>query len=416
MIRAALCYVCLLAFPQTDPPPTSDPVDAPAADQARAGPEAEAEAVSPTALAHYNTLREYTPQTAAAQLRLAVWCERNGLMPEAVVHYSAVVQLDPRRVEAWHKLGFKKHDGRWMNDAQIAAEAEQQKADHHWGPLLRKWHREIHGGKDQAAADAGLASIRDPRAVPSVYREFFGGGVLDQTIAVQVLGQIDSPVASKVLAALAIYGKTPEVRRRATETLRGRRAEEYLDALVGLMKDPIAFEVKPVGGPGTPGTIVIEGERANLRRIYASVPESNLGFRPGDIVSYDASGAPVLSPSGALALQNLIVAQQGAVAAAARLESDASAIAAVNREREAFNDLVINVAKTASGKDHGPTPKAWREALEGDRAKYPRPPARAAAKPTITEIAALYVTPVFTESLAAGVPMRFMHQHAPPHT
>ncbi len=63
----------------------------------------------------------------------------------------------------------------------------------------------------------------------SVYREFGGGGKSDQLILIDVLSQIDKPISSKVLALVAVYGKTTDVRRRATEILRGRPSQDFLD-------------------------------------------------------------------------------------------------------------------------------------------------------------------------------------------
>ena len=88
----------------------------------------------------------------------------------------------------------------------------------------------------------------------------------------QVLGQIDAPLSSKVLALMAVYGKSPEVRGRATEMIRRRPDEDYLELLVDLMVDPLKYEVKPVGGPGSPGVLFVEGERFNTKRFYAAPP------------------------------------------------------------------------------------------------------------------------------------------------
>ena len=34
-----------------------------------------------------------------------------------MIEFEAVAQLDPRREAAWRKLGYVKHDGRWMTAA-----------------------------------------------------------------------------------------------------------------------------------------------------------------------------------------------------------------------------------------------------------------------------------------------------------
>ena len=318
--------------------------------------------------AKYNELKEKTPSTAAAQWRLGLWCEEHGLNALAYVHFAEVARLDPKREAAWRKLGFKKSGGRWTTDEQIAEEREQKKRTRLMGARLKKIHKDIHGGngaKKREIALAAVADISDPRAILPVYREFGGGGQIDQVIVIQVLGQIVKPLSSRLLAMLAVYGKTPDVRRRATETLRGRPAEDFLDLLVGLMVDPYKYEVKPVAGPGSPGVLFVEGEKFNVSRFYAPPAAPNITPQPGDIVSYDPYGNPVISrPVGVIPgkrtgvpgsktlvsetdqvgyelispSQLMAEAQRGAVMAEAQLESDVANIKSINDDRKQFND------------------------------------------------------------------------------
>lgn len=173
---------------------------------AKAAPKIARDVDPAEALAKYNELREKTPPTAAAQWKLGLWCEEHGLKAEAYVHFAEVVRRDPRRDAAWSKLGFKKVAGHWTTDEQIAEDNEQKKADKIWAERLRKIHKDIHGAngaKRRHAAQAELDAIIDPRAIPSIYRAFGFGGPSHQRIAVQVLGQINKPLSSKVLAMLA---------------------------------------------------------------------------------------------------------------------------------------------------------------------------------------------------------------------
>ena len=364
-------------------------------------PEADADATpkksEADALATYNGLREKVAETGAAHWKLALWCEQNGLRPEAYFHLGKVIELEPRRDAAWQKLGFKKHDGRWMTAEQVAADAEQKKAEKTWLVQLKKCHKEIHGGKKQAEARASLEAITDPASISSIYREFGAGGPRDQEIAVQLLSQIDDPVASKVIALLAIYGKSPGVRRIATETLRSRKPEEFLDLLVGLMKDTLKYEVRPVGGPGSPGVLFVEGERFNVRRFYSPPPPPNVTPRPGDTISYDAAGMPMITHyttllagpkvgvPGSKSLvtekdisigetysysQALVEAQRGAAVAQSQLANDVARIDAINEQRSRFNELVMNAIKDATGKSLGKTPKEYRDSLASNGARY----------------------------------------------
>ena len=89
--------------------------------------------------------------------------------------------------------------------------------------------------------------------MPWVWAALVTGDANLQAVAVQVFGQIDAIPASRALAMLALNGKSPEVRRRAVETLRRRDPREFAGMLVALLRDPIKYEIRPVGGPGSPG-------------------------------------------------------------------------------------------------------------------------------------------------------------------
>jgi hypothetical protein len=409
MLRVLLLTSAILAA--QDPAVTPPVIDKP--------DPTKVEAAEARALAEYNAVRDKTPETAAAQWKLAVWCEEKGLKPEAYVHYGRVIELDPKREAAWQKLGFKKHDGRWMTPAQINAEEAQKKAEKTWLVQLKKWHKDIHGGKKQAEAQAAIDAITAPSAVSSVYREFGAGGSRDQEIAVQILGQIESAIASKTLALLAVYGKSPAVRRLATETLRSRKSEEYLDLLVGLMKDILKYEVRPVGGPGSPGVLFVEGERFNVRRFYAAPPPAGVAIRPGDIVTYDANGLPLVTRSGIVAHGTpsgvpgsktlvrsqeiietdtfsysgaILEAQKAAAVSQTQLAGDVSQFESINRDRKQFNEVVMGVAKAASGKNPGETAKDWRDSLAVRDRRYARQ-SRPRTVPTIDEMVELGYVP-----------------------
>ena len=129
----------------------------------------------------------------------------------------------------------------------------------------------------------------------SVYREFAGGGKSDQLILIDVLNRIDKPISSKVLALIAVYGKSTDIRRHAIEILRDRPSQDFIDVLVGLMTDEFKFEVRPVGGPGSPGVLFVEGEKFNVSRFYAPPAAPNIMPQPGDVITYDQNGMPIIN-------------------------------------------------------------------------------------------------------------------------
>ncbi|MGP0068085.1 MAG: hypothetical protein ACLQGP_31370 [Isosphaeraceae bacterium] len=401
----------------------------------KAAPKIAREVDPAEALAKYNELREKTPPTAAGQWKLGLWCEEHGLKAEAYVHFAEVVRRDPKRDAAWRKLGFKKVGRQWTTDEQIAEDNEQKKADKLWGERLKKIHKDIHGAngaKRRDAAQAALDAINDPRAIPSIYRAFGLGGPSHQRIAVEVLGRINRPLSSKVLAMLAVYGKTPDVRQQATVILRERPPEDFLELFVGMMIDPLKYEVKPVGGPGTPGILFVEGERYNVSRYYAA-PVPNIQMAPGDILTFDQSGMPVIArPIGRSQINSSITkvpgskflfkqsetdttqylefspfqimaeAQRAAVVSEAQLEADVAKIKAINADRKFFNDSIIRIAKDATGKDLGTTPKEWRDALAAGN-NSGKQPTQTPPKPTYAELIPSAYNPVF-------LPVGFMSQ------
>jgi hypothetical protein len=387
------------------------PAGAPSPKEARAEP-------SGDALAEYNALRENTPHTVAAQSKLAAWCEEHGLKAEAYVHYAEVVRLDPKREAAWKKLGYKKYGNRWMTGAQIAEVEEQKKADRVWGPEVKKIHKDIHGShgaRKRDQAQTALDAIVDPKAIASLYREFAGRSQTDQMILIQVLGQIDKPLSTEVLAMMSVFGGTPEVRRRAAEVLRGRPARDYLELLVGLMIDPLKHEVKPVGGPGSPGALFVEGQQFNVARFYVP-PTPIFPVMPGLVGSQVLKDSTTIkrTTQGAVvtdtrtvreefatySMADIILEQRKADAVAeSQLEGDLSVIKAINAERRRFNDVVITVVSYTTGKDLGPSPKDWRDAVAAgqDSRKAPADPS---VKPTYAEMIPVMYNPVVLPHLS----------------
>lgn len=243
--------------------------------------------------------RQRAGLTVEDQLELARWCEQNGLEREMRAHLITVLRLDPSRESSWKRLGYQKHQGRWMLPEQIEAgkaEAKAQvEADALWKPQLAKWKKELAAPKTHAAAQAALADVSDPRAVPSILA-VFGTSTADLQIAVQLLGQIDDAAASRALAWIAVAADSESVRRAATETLTQRDPREYAGSLVGLIRTPLRYEVRPIGGPGSPGVLYVEGEQFNVQRLYA-LPTPPVGTE-APIFRLPDNGVLVVGPDG----------------------------------------------------------------------------------------------------------------------
>ena len=101
-----------------------------------------------------------------------------------------------------------------------------------------------------------------------IWVNFVHGNERLQSVAVQVLGQIEGPSASNGLAALAIFSPWANVRGKAIETLRHHDPRDVIGRLVAMIHKPLKYQVRPVNGPGSPGELFVEGERFNIQRFY----------------------------------------------------------------------------------------------------------------------------------------------------
>ena len=216
---------------------------------------------------------------APEHIRLGLWCEEHGLKAEAQAHFTTALQLDPHKEATWKHLGYIKHHGRWMSHEQIAAEEHDALAQKHarppLGTALAQVGGRIGGSARRAEAEANLAKVSDPRAVPSIVRLFAETSPAGQRLAVRLLGQIDAPAATTPLAILAVESDLPEVRQAAAQALKGREPRDYGESLVNRIHTPVTYEVQPVAGPGTRGALVIDSPRFRMIAPIKPPPHSS---------------------------------------------------------------------------------------------------------------------------------------------
>jgi hypothetical protein len=373
----------------------------------------------------YLAKRSIAELTVPAQWQLVLWCEKQGMKPEALAHAEIVVRLDPKHELAWGRLGFRKHEGRFMTAAQIAAENverdAQARADRKWYPMIARARDRLRekdhrlAKERRTSADDSLAAITDPRAVPSVWRALGAGSAVEQAYAVQVLGQIDSREPSRALAVLSVFGSSVEVRRTATETLGRRDPHAFADVLVALLRDPVRYEIVPVRTPGVPGALRVEGTRFIGERLYVSPPPPNIAIFPGETVTFDAAGLPVLHrhtdttglpfawdtksgftiPSGAVVAPHIPVSislgrmwvenWKSAASAQRQLANDTATIEGFNEALRAANSRVARVLNDVTRQSQPADPETWRRwsAAQLGRTYTPEPQR---ARPVVSEI------------------------------
>ncbi len=413
------------------------------------------EALSAT-LAEYNTRRNRMSKNAEAHWKLAVWCEGVGLDAEARAHFSVVTQRDPSREAAWKRLGFKKVEHRWMTDAQVAAEKAdadaRKKADQHWKPLLTKWQGWLRH-KDKTYQDKAieqLETVTDPRAVPTVWAVFGTGDEANQKTAVQTLGQIDSGGASRALALLTVQGKTAEVRRLATEILKRRDPRDFVGLLIGMIRDPLKYEVKPGAGPGLVGELFVEGARYDVRRHYGFTPMQWNNLSRGSLarrigwfdpsILTDPVNAQIFWTAVGPGIVNLSNGHGGTTPAvnlttlAARRELDAfqeqsalrfvlessrqqladdvKSIEDYNAEARLIDDRLFPALSAVTGVQSPGTSDKWTQ-WWSDQQGYVYDLPTSESKPTLTQFVQNPVVPSHTACFAAGTPVRTLNGPRP---
>jgi tetratricopeptide (TPR) repeat protein len=374
--------------------------------------------------AYQDAIREYldrrarTPDKADSQLKLAAWCEQKGLKAQALTHYEEVIRLDPARDAAWRHLGYKKQGTRWIKPDLAAAdkqEAERQKqADKYWKPILTKVRDDLQS-KDQARrsrAEQELSQVSDPRAVPTIWALFIAGSERSQLAAIEMLGQIDGPAASSTLAALAIFCPRTEVRNRAFDRLLSRDLREIMTRLIGLIKKPFKYQVRPVNGPGSTGVLFVEGEKFNVERVYRSMPidpslfpqvaansrpntplmvenqlgmPANAGGDPFDYLAAQVASAASSSRELRDGINRLQQVRQANQAVAQTLAQDVQSIEAINDQINTLNARLLPIVESASGQKLGAEPEKWKSWWT-DKLGYAFQASQPTTKPTFTDL------------------------------
>jgi hypothetical protein len=316
-------------------------------------------------LAEYDAKRHQTPDTADGHWELALWCENKGLKAEAMAHLIAVTQFDPKRDEAWERLGCRLYQGRWLNSEQIAAEeaeaAVQEEADARWEPYLAKWWGEWNcGDSRREAADRALAGMIDPRAVHAIRHVLCTDKPVDQEMAVQLLGQIDSPLSSQTLVDLVLDRRSASVVDAAVLRLKGRNRRDFMDGLIGSLQPLIPYRVEPGAQYGQLGRLVMEGGGIRRTLTYQGPPASLFPGRRVGSIGYDGFGRPLLQaiPQRVSPFQR--AAQTARLNAELALDRDVRQLQVINREVSLLNEPITEALGQITEQPIGNDPEGWR--------------------------------------------------------
>jgi hypothetical protein len=161
------------------------------------------------------------------------------------------------------------------------------------------------------------------------------------------------------------------------EVLTWRDPRDFVGLLIGSLRDPIRYEVRPARGPDMPGVLLVGDRREQLRFVYDTTPqpfgtihrlmEATL---PSDKAALEAAilrddlAAPVLD-RGLLGFEELAgirlaQAAQATLSAQQRMADDIAAIEVHNRAVREANGQVEEVLNIITGQHLGQEGRAWR--------------------------------------------------------
>ena len=196
--------------------------------------------------------------------------------------------------------------------------------------------------------------------------------------------------------------------------------------LIGLIRKPFKYQVRPVAGPGSTGVLFVEGEKFNVQRVYRSMPinpsllpsgaqslseqinafnSTSASPRPTPLMrenqlDLDFPAASTVDPFDMLAAQvrssgmsprdvqtgigQLERVRQANATLQQSLAQDVQAIEAINERINQINRRVLPIVEAASGNKLGAEPEKWK-GWWTDQLGYAFQASQPATKPTFTD-------------------------------
>ena len=182
--------------------------------------------------------------------------------------------------------------------------------------------------------------------------------------------------------------------------------------LIGMIRMPFKYQVRPVDGPGSTGVLFVEGEKFNVERVYRSMPvdpslvaqvaanarpntplmvenqlslPANIGLDPFGYLAAQVASTASSSRELRNGLNQLQQVRQANQAVAQTLAQDVQRIEAINDQINTLNARLLPIVESASGQKFGAEPEKWKSWWT-DKLGYAFQASQPATKPTFTDI------------------------------
>lgn len=301
-------------------------------------------------IVQYRQKREHAGNTAAAEIGIARWCESKGLTDEERVHLVLALQAGPTKRqphEIIRKLGLVNYFGTWMPAQQaeiLTAQSKRTEQDFHdWKPFLAELRRKIegHDSDKRMKATAELRAIRDIGAIPAL--EWVFANSRPETVAIVIAALADMPEqeATDSLIRHAIRAQSEDVRRIAATALKDRPIFAYIPTLISVIKAPVEVQVSTTANGSPGGRLVARQEGAVTDQVFDSAMGVDIKYYSRLHHKFWSYGnhETGLTPKEQMRIVNDVAIE--------------------NAKIEWNNDRVMEVLRTATGKELKPIAREW---------------------------------------------------------
>lgn len=334
-------------------------------------------------LEEYETLRQTTPDTVAAQWELAEWCRQKALAKERARHLARIVELDPAHVAAHRGLGHVRHEGRWTTSDEIMTargyvkhkgryvlpqelellEAEQRDdaAEKAWYKQIKLWENWLDSDRAERQAEGlnGLRSIHDANAVSALFRTFKNNNNEQKRLLyIEIMGHIPGDKPLNPLVQQSLRDESRLVRDAAVIAIRRKDgASTAIPIYVRALKNEANVTVNRAAnalaqlGDETVVPLLIEA-LVTRHRYKVLVPDQSIAISTdGSFASGGAAVPPEIA--GMLATGQLPNGVQIQGTGGQRMKE-------VVVQRDEQNPSVLSALNLLTREDFGYDEQAWR--------------------------------------------------------